>query len=188
MKFAVFSANGSRRSHQKNSTQSVLSFLVPVTGIEPVRCCHHGILSPGRLPVPPHRHVVVARPGYARFAYSAKLTFRVGSSSSPRKLRFRGGPYLGCFWLAALFARLRFSRRYVATSAFGSAHRKRHAFTFCAVAPLPRENSVFAGAPFWFRGGPFGAAYCSVLHMPKRDYGGSGTPIHYIREITRCQP
>ena len=29
--------------------------LVPLTGIEPVRCCHHGILSPGRLPVPPQR-------------------------------------------------------------------------------------------------------------------------------------
>ena len=27
--------------------------LVPETGLEPVRCCHHGILSPGRLPVPP---------------------------------------------------------------------------------------------------------------------------------------
>ena len=26
-----------------------------VTGIEPVRYCYHGILSPGRLPVPPHQ-------------------------------------------------------------------------------------------------------------------------------------
>ena len=31
----------------------ILSCLVPETGLEPVRCCHHGILSPGRLPVPP---------------------------------------------------------------------------------------------------------------------------------------
>ena len=31
-------------------------FLVPVTGLEPVRCCHRGILSPLRLPIPPHRH------------------------------------------------------------------------------------------------------------------------------------
>lgn len=30
-----------------------LSLLVPETGLEPVRCFHHGILSPGRLPVPP---------------------------------------------------------------------------------------------------------------------------------------
>ena len=29
---------------------------VPVTGLEPVRYCYHGILSPGRLPIPPHRH------------------------------------------------------------------------------------------------------------------------------------
>ena len=33
-----------------------LFFLVPVAGIEPARCCHRGILSPLRLPVPPHRH------------------------------------------------------------------------------------------------------------------------------------
>ena len=30
---------------------------VPVTGLEPVRDRSHGILSPGRLPVPPHRHL-----------------------------------------------------------------------------------------------------------------------------------
>ena len=29
--------------------------LVPLTGIEPVRCCHRGILSPLRLPIPPQR-------------------------------------------------------------------------------------------------------------------------------------
>lgn len=31
-------------------------FVVPLTGIEPVRCCHRGILSPLRLPVSPRRH------------------------------------------------------------------------------------------------------------------------------------
>ena len=31
--------------------------LVPVTGLEPVRCCQRGILSPLRLPIPPHRRV-----------------------------------------------------------------------------------------------------------------------------------
>ena len=30
---------------------------LPVTGLEPVRDRSHGILSPGRLPVPPHRHI-----------------------------------------------------------------------------------------------------------------------------------
>ena len=31
--------------------------LVPVTGLEPVRCCQRGILSPLRLPIPPHRRI-----------------------------------------------------------------------------------------------------------------------------------
>ena len=30
--------------------------LVPVAGVEPARPCGHGILNPGRLPIPPHRH------------------------------------------------------------------------------------------------------------------------------------
>ena len=30
--------------------------LVPKVGIEPTRCCHHRILNPARLPVPPLRH------------------------------------------------------------------------------------------------------------------------------------
>ena len=33
------------------------AFLVPLTGIEPVRVLPHGILSPGRLPVPPQRQM-----------------------------------------------------------------------------------------------------------------------------------
>ena len=31
--------------------------MVPVAGVEPARTCVHGILSPGRLPIPPHRRV-----------------------------------------------------------------------------------------------------------------------------------
>ena len=31
--------------------------MVPVTGLEPVRVLPHGILSPGRLPVSPFRHL-----------------------------------------------------------------------------------------------------------------------------------
>ena len=30
--------------------------VVPEAGVEPVRDCSHGILSPGRLPIPPLRH------------------------------------------------------------------------------------------------------------------------------------
>ena len=32
-------------------------FLVPVTGLEPVRCRQRWILSPLRLPIPSHRHI-----------------------------------------------------------------------------------------------------------------------------------
>jgi hypothetical protein len=34
--------------------------LVPVVGVEPTRCRHHGILSPARLPIPSHRHFICA--------------------------------------------------------------------------------------------------------------------------------
>ncbi len=30
---------------------------MPSVGVEPTRCCHHWILSPARLPIPPQRHV-----------------------------------------------------------------------------------------------------------------------------------
>ena len=43
-----------QKSRSKRS--GACSDLVLVTGIEPVRVLPHGILSPGRLPVPPHQH------------------------------------------------------------------------------------------------------------------------------------
>ena len=33
-----------------------IPLMVPETGVEPARDCSHGILSPGRLPIPPLRH------------------------------------------------------------------------------------------------------------------------------------
>lgn len=38
-----------------NSSSSI--FMVPETGVEPARGYPHGILSPGRLPIPPLRHI-----------------------------------------------------------------------------------------------------------------------------------
>ena len=35
----------------------IIYHLVPVTGLEPVRGCPRGILSPLRLPIPPHRQI-----------------------------------------------------------------------------------------------------------------------------------
>ena len=37
-----------------------IKFVVPETGIEPARDFSHGILSPGRLPIPPLRHIGIA--------------------------------------------------------------------------------------------------------------------------------
>ena len=40
---------------QKRPLLGSFLFVVPVTGVEPVQCCHRRIFSPLRLPVPPHR-------------------------------------------------------------------------------------------------------------------------------------
>ena len=39
-----------------------------VAGLEPARCCHRGILSPLRLPIPPHQLTLII--GYG--AYRAR--------------------------------------------------------------------------------------------------------------------
>ena len=41
----------------KRTSLRMSFLLVPLTGIEPVRCCQRGILSPLRLPVPPQRRM-----------------------------------------------------------------------------------------------------------------------------------
>ena len=41
----------------KTTQDNLSSFMVPVTGVEPVRCRHHWILSPARLPIPSHRQI-----------------------------------------------------------------------------------------------------------------------------------
>ena len=33
--------------------------LLLVAGLEPARCCHRGILSPLRLPIPPHKRFIL---------------------------------------------------------------------------------------------------------------------------------
>ena len=44
-----------------------LILVMPATGIEPVRCRHHRILSPARLPVPPRRHAIKLQMGRGGF-------------------------------------------------------------------------------------------------------------------------
>ena len=54
--------NGQRkaiiRTHRLSETGSDYIGLVPVTGLEPVRCRQRWILSPLRLPIPTHRQVL----------------------------------------------------------------------------------------------------------------------------------
>ena len=43
--------------------------LLLVAGLEPARCCHRGILSPLRLPIPPHQRTRYGRKhGHTRSA------------------------------------------------------------------------------------------------------------------------
>ena len=52
-----------------NTDNSYLKlFLLLVAGLEPARCCHRGILSPLRLPIPPHQLTLII--GYG--AYRAR--------------------------------------------------------------------------------------------------------------------
>ena len=46
----------------KKRAKRLFFYLVPLTGIEPVRCFHRGILSPLRLPVPPQRQKNRSKP------------------------------------------------------------------------------------------------------------------------------
>ena len=45
--------NGKKR---ENTNSFPSFFMVPLTGVEPVRYLYRGILSPLRLPIPPQRH------------------------------------------------------------------------------------------------------------------------------------
>ena len=66
------------------------AILVPVTGLEPVRCRHRWILSPLRLPIPSHRQVC----HYFVFGDCAECASRVpvsccGARPSPWRERLR---------------------------------------------------------------------------------------------------
>ena len=62
---------------------SIPRYLVPETGIEPARDCSHGILSPGRLPIPPLRHLV--------WLQSLKCLLRIPQTKAPVKKIFKAG-------------------------------------------------------------------------------------------------
>ena len=59
-RFPVARPRPTRRHLQNYSvlTQISNNKMVPVTGVEPVRYRYHWILSPARLPIPSHRHIL----------------------------------------------------------------------------------------------------------------------------------
>lgn len=48
-------------TQMKKALKLGLKALVPKAGIEPARCCHHWILNPARLPIPPLRLIEVQK-------------------------------------------------------------------------------------------------------------------------------
>ena len=54
-RFVKYLSFGEKKSRRERYI--VRDDVVPLTGIEPVRVLPHGILSPGRLPVPPQRQM-----------------------------------------------------------------------------------------------------------------------------------
>jgi hypothetical protein len=57
--FSLISDSYFHMSEKKKPTGSPMGpclILVPEAGVEPARCCHRGILSPVRLPIPPPGH------------------------------------------------------------------------------------------------------------------------------------
>ncbi len=59
--------------YTKESAVLRISLLLLVAGLEPARCCHRGILSPLRLPIPPHQLTLctgqVMKPCHIFYAY-----------------------------------------------------------------------------------------------------------------------
>ena len=57
---------------QKKQVLLNLLFLVSVAGLEPARCHQRGILSPLRLPIPSHRHLMLLYNSTSLFQTQAK--------------------------------------------------------------------------------------------------------------------
>ena len=51
--------------------------MVPAMGVEPIRCCHHGILNPARLPIPSRRHNVIILAHQRKIVKSSFFKLRV---------------------------------------------------------------------------------------------------------------
>ena len=67
-----------------------LPFLVPVTGLEPVRCRQRWILSPLRLPIPSHRHIDFGIISYLRCKFKGKFNIFAFCQQFPLKNSQKG--------------------------------------------------------------------------------------------------
>ena len=57
-------------------------------GVEPIRCCHHGILNPARLPIPSRRHninILAQQNGHVKHCFF--------KASQPRPFGFESLPF-----------------------------------------------------------------------------------------------
>ena len=55
-----------KKNPPQHTAETVDSYEMLVAGLEPARCCHRGILSPLRLPIPPHQRTPEYLPPAAR--------------------------------------------------------------------------------------------------------------------------
>ena len=65
--------------------------MVPGTGLEPVRCCHRGILSPLRLPISPPRRFLEAPP---RFELGVRILQTLALPLGYGAFQHRENPYI----------------------------------------------------------------------------------------------
>ena len=63
--------------------------MVPLTGLEPVRSCDQGILSPWCLPIPPQRHIKFVYEPAAHVPLSVCGSLRMSSAIRPSSLADR---------------------------------------------------------------------------------------------------
>ena len=86
---------------------------MPAIGIEPIRCCHHRILSPARLPVPPRRLELIencairSSPSALYEAYHGTRKIRLGVSSRQFCFPRSGKIFLTklCDWIFSIYLR-----------------------------------------------------------------------------------
>ena len=78
----------STQNVQKNTSTPYYEGLevLPAAGLEPARCCHRGILSPLRLPIPPCRRLAVVVTASSKVSYlMSHFTTMDGGGFEPPK-------------------------------------------------------------------------------------------------------